>query len=166
MRSIGLAFSIAALLGLTATPRARAQTLPPEEDEMPWADTAFVILRSTVSYRAAAEAARTAAHDLGVKLDLRGLVPHRTLGLTMSREVCQEGGDFPCYWPRGTGDDGLYISVEHTSAYEDIEGDLYFVVLASGPRDSDAIKQALRKARGRYPDVYVKNSRMYLGCGH
>ena len=166
MRSIGLAFGIAALLGFTAAPRARAQPLPPEEDAEPWSDTSFVILRSSVSYRVAAETARAAARDLGVKLDLRGLVPHRTLGLTFAREVCQESGDFPCYWPRGSTEDGLYVSVEHTSAYEDFEGDLFIVVLASGPRGSADIKTALRKARDRYPDVQVKSSRMYLGCGH
>jgi hypothetical protein len=127
----------------------------------------FVILKATPSYAEARTVAASAAERLAIKLDLRELLPDREVGLTFSEEACRnEFGEFPCYVPRGRWDDGVYISVEHSSSYQGLEEGQYIVVLASGaPRDR-SIGAALRRARGLYPDVTVKTAPVYLGCIH
>ena len=127
----------------------------------------FVIIKATPSYAEARAAAVAAAERLAIRLDLRELVPDVSMGLTFSQDACaSEFGEFPCYVPRGRWDDGVYLSVEHSSAYEGFEEGLYVVVLASGsPRDR-TIGAAVRRAKGQYPDVSVKTAPVYLGCIH
>jgi hypothetical protein len=127
----------------------------------------FVIIKSTTSYADARAVAADAAERLAIRLDLRDLVPNADVGLTFSRDACaDEFGEYPCYVPRGRWDDGVYISVEHSSSYEGLEEGLYVVMLASGsPRDR-TIGAAVRRARGLYPDVFVKTAPVYLGCIH
>ena len=128
---------------------------------------AFVILKTTPSYAEARAVAAAAAERLAIKMDLRELVPDREMGLTFSEEACKnEFGEFPCYVPRGRWDDGVYISIEHSSSYEGFEEGQYVVMLASGaPRDR-AIGAAVRRAKSEYPDVVVKTAPVYLGCIH
>jgi hypothetical protein len=127
----------------------------------------FVIIKSTPSYAEARALAASAAERMAIKLDLRELLPDRNVGLTFSEEACtNEFGEFPCYVARGRWDDGVYLSVEHSSSYEGLEEGLYIVVLASGsPRDR-SIGAALRRARSLYPDVMVRTAPVYLGCIH
>lgn len=127
----------------------------------------FVILKATPSYAEARALAAGAAERLAIRMDLRDLVPDSTVGLTFSQDACaNEFGEFPCYVPRGRWDDGVYVSVEHSSSYVGFEEGLYIVVLASGsPRDR-AIGAAVRRAKGQYPDVLVKTAPVYLGCMH
>ena len=127
----------------------------------------FVILKSTPSYAEARAVAAAAAERLAIRLDLRDLVPNGNMGLTFSRDACDnEFGEFPCYVPRGRWDDGVYLSVEHSSSYEGFEEGLYVVMLASGsPRDR-AVGAALRRAKSQYPDATVKTAPVYLGCIH
>jgi hypothetical protein len=127
----------------------------------------FVIIRATASYAEARAVAAAAAERLAIRLDLRDLVPDASVGLTFSRDACDsEFGEFPCYVPRGRWDDGVYLSVEHSSSYEGFEDGLYLVMLASGaPRDR-AIGAAVRRAKGQYPDVAVRTAPVYIGCIH
>jgi hypothetical protein len=127
----------------------------------------FVIIKATPNYDEARALAAAAAERLAIRLDLRDLAPDAAAGLTFSRESCEnEFGEYPCYVPRGRWDDGVYLSVEHSSSYEGFEEGLYIVVLASGsPRDR-AIGAAVRRAKGQYPDVSVKTAPVYLGCIH
>jgi hypothetical protein len=127
----------------------------------------FVILKATPSYAEARALAAAAAERLAIRLDLRDLVPDGAVGLTFSQDACaNEFGEFPCYVPRGRWDDGVYVSVEHSSSYVGFEEGLYIVVLASGsPRDR-TIGAAVRRAKGQYPEVLVKTAPVYLGCIH
>jgi hypothetical protein len=127
----------------------------------------FVILKATPSYAEARAAASAAAERLAIRLDLRELIPDSTVGLTFSQDACtNEFGEFPCYVPRGRWDDGVYVSVEHSSSYVGFEEGMYIVVLASGsPRDR-VIGAAVRRAKAQYPDVLVKTAPVYLGCIH
>jgi hypothetical protein len=78
----------------------------------------FVIVTSTPDYRAAVRAARDAARQLDVRLDLRKLSPHAKGGLTFPRTDCEESAfEYPCYVARGRDDDGAYVSVEYSTAY-------------------------------------------------
>jgi len=127
----------------------------------------FVILKATHSYAEARALAAGAAERLAIRLDLRDLTPDRDVGLTFSEDACKnEFGEYPCYVPRGRWDDGVYLSIEHSSSYEGFEEGLYMVMLASGtPRDR-AIGAAVRRAKGAYPEVVVKTAPVYLGCIH
>jgi hypothetical protein len=127
----------------------------------------FVILKSTPNYAEARALAAAASEQLAIRLNLRDLLPDGAMGLTFSQDACtNEFGEFPCYVPRGRWDDGVYVSVEHSSSYVGFEEGLYIVVLASGsPRDR-AIGAALRRAKGQYPDAVVKTAPVYLGCIH
>ena len=127
----------------------------------------FVIIRSTPSYAEARLLAAEAAERLAIRLDLRDLAPDGEVGLTFPKESCDaEFGEYPCYVARGRWDDGVYISIEHSSSYEGFDEGQYVVMLASGsPRDR-AIGAAVRRAKGSYPDVIVKTAPVYLGCIH
>ena len=73
----------------TAIPSPAEENVEPE----PFLDKEFVIVRSTSSFEDAAKAAASAAAKLGVRLDLRGLSPHKRTGLTFSREECRRGDE-------------------------------------------------------------------------
>jgi hypothetical protein len=152
------AVSLAALLAVTATP-------PSSDPDV--VRKSFVIIKATPDYAEARALAAAAAERLAIRLDLRDLAPDGDVGLTFPKEACtEEFGQYPCYVPRGRWDDGVYLSVEHSSSYEGFEEGFYIVVLASGaPRDR-AIGAALRRAKGAYPDVQVKSAPVYLGCIH
>ena len=127
----------------------------------------FVILKATASYADARTLAAEAAERLAIRLDLRNLTPDRSIGLTFPESDCRdEFGEFPCYVARGRGDDGVYLSIEHSSSYEGFGEAQYLVVLASGaPRDR-AVGAALRRAKGSFPETTVKTTPIYIGCIH
>jgi hypothetical protein len=144
-----------------------AATSPVPEHDPDVVRKSFVILKSTVDYAEARALAAAAAERLAIRLDLRELIPDSTVGLTFSQDACtNEFGEFPCYVPRGRWDDGVYVSIEHSSSYVGFEEGLYIVVLASGsPRDR-AIGAAVRRAKAQFPDLMVKTAPVYLGCIH
>ena len=127
----------------------------------------FVIIKATHDYAEARALAAAAAEKLAIRLDLRDLAPDREVGLTFPEDACKnEFGEYPWYVPRGRWDDGVYLSIEHSSSYEGFDEGLYMVVLASGaPRDR-AIGAAVRRAKSAYPEVVVKTAPVYLGCIH
>ena len=156
------AVTLAALVAVSSAAPDRAPDRDPDVVRK-----SFVILKATPSYAEARSFAAAAAEQLAIKLDLRDLAPDAAVGLTFPRESCEdEFGAYPCYVPRGRFDDGVYISVEHSSSYEGFEEGLYVVMLASGsPRDR-TVAAALRRAKSQYPDVVVKIALVYLGCIH
>ena len=158
----------AALLVLLATapsdPAPSTATRTPDPDVV---SKAFVILEATASYDEARAAAAAAAESLAIRMDLRGLSPDRTIGLTLSEADCaDECGEFPCSVPRGRWDDGVYLSVEHSSSYAGFDENQYLVVLASGAPHDRGVRAALRRAKSAYPAAFVKTVPVYLGCIH
>ena len=144
-----------------------AVTSPVSERDPDVVRKSFVILKATASSADARTLAAEAAERLAIRLDLRNLAPDRTMGLTFPEDDCRnEFGEFPCYVARGRWDDGVYLSVEHSSSYEGFEEGQYLVVLASGsPRDR-VVGAALRRARGSFPETVVKTAPVYVGCIH
>ena len=128
----------------------------------------FVILKATPSYAEARAVAVAAAERLAIRLDLRELVPDVSVGLTFSQDACaSEFGAFPCYVPRGRWDDGVYLSVEHSSSYEGFEEGLYVVMLASGSAPgSDDRRGPCAARKASTPTLTVKTAPVYLGCIH
>jgi hypothetical protein len=148
-------------VSLLATTSAAAE---PPADIVP---KSFVILKATASYADARAVAGSAAEQLALRLDLRDLAPDATLGLTFSEDACRaEFGEFPCYVPRGRFDDGVYISIEHSSSYEGMDEGQYLVVLASGAPHDRLVRAALRRAKGGFPAAVVKTTPVFLGCLH
>ena len=150
------------LLLLTTTYSLSAQT----EDEM-MVKKSFLILQSTKSYPDALKTARGAASSLAYRLDLRGLKPNIREGLTFSRPECDSNGwEYPCYVPRGRYDDGAYISIERSDAYNGFSKGYYIVIAASGEPAGKEVKGAFVKARPLYRQAYLKTAKVYMGCMH
>jgi hypothetical protein len=127
----------------------------------------FVIVKSTPDYRAAVRAARDAARQLGVRLDLRSLSPHAKGGLTFPKKDCEESAfEYPCYVARGRDDDGAYVSVEYSTAYAGFRPSLYIVVAASDSQGGQIAKDALKAARKVFKDAYARRTGVYMGCMH
>ena len=132
-----------------------------------WAERSFVIVGTTENYDAAIEIASDASYHLDLLLDLRELSPDSTIGLTWSPEICDgTGWEHPCYVARGRFDNGVYISIEHSSAYEGFAEGYYIVVMASGMPNSSIVRQSLNKAREFVADAYLKTTKVYMGCLH
>ena len=126
----------------------------------------FVIVRSTTSFDEATRVARETAAACGLPLNLRGAL-QKGRGLTFSEERCEESGfDYPCYVARGRYDDGVYVSVEWSSAYSSFAKDRYVVIAASGDQGADEIPKTLAAVQPKFPDSYRKSSKVYMGCIH
>jgi hypothetical protein len=128
----------------------------------------LVIAGSSRTYADARQTAVAAARRLGLPLQLGNLSPVRgRRGLTLPKKICAENGfDYPCYVARGRYDDGLYVSIEHTSAYSELTPGLYIVVVASAPAGERTIMKAERAARAIIPDAYSRRVGVYMGCIH
>lgn len=138
-----------------------------QEQEEQFIEKEFVIILSSKDYDAALRTAKSAAEKLQYKLDLRDLKKNKQSGLTWSEKICEdEWGEFPCYVARGRYDDGNYVSVEYSNAYNDFTEGYYIVVIAGGAKGSEDVKSALAKAKRFYKNAYSKTTKVYIGCMH
>ena len=65
------------------------------------------------------------------------------------------------YGTRGRFNDGSYISIEYTDKYEGFSKGYYIVIASSGAKGS--LKHELKKIKKKYPDAYIKTSKIYIG---
>jgi hypothetical protein len=135
----------------------------------------FLLIQSSADYKAALQTARDAAKELHIKLDLRGLVPDKNphIGLSLPTDTCikyskEEGGavDSSCYIARGRFDDGEYISIEYSNAYDGFSKGYYIVVVGSSIEKGPELMAALEKVKTKYADAYIKASKVYMCCMH
>ena len=139
----------------------------PSDFENLFVPKSIVIVKSTRSYADAKRTAELAASRLHWKLDLRGLLESKPSGLTLSPSECERNGySYPCYVARGRYDDGLYVSIEHSNAYQGFKKGLYIVVVASGIPEDPAIASALTQVKVAYGDAYSKLTKVFVGCMH
>jgi hypothetical protein len=83
------------------------------QDESQFVKRNFVIIHSAKNYSDAKSTAKNAAKILKLKLNLRGLQPNKTTGLTLSKKECKNNGwEYPNNYGRGRFDDGEYVSIE------------------------------------------------------
>ena len=153
---------------LTAVLAALLAVTPPVPERDPdVVRKSFVILKATASYADAGRWRRRRPSGWRSGSTCATWRRDRTMGLTFPEDDCRnEFGEFPCYVARGRWDDGVYLSVEHSSSYEGFEEGQYLVVLASGsPRDR-GVGAALRRAKGSFPETIVKTAPVYVGCIH
>jgi len=133
----------------------------------PWVEKSFIIILSTKSYSEAKKMAENASKNLKIKLDLRGLIPNKELGLTLKEAECKESAFYyPCYVPRGRWDNGEYISIEHSSAYKGFQPDYYIVIATSAEKDNTSLKDKEKEIKKIIPDAYLKKASVYMGCMH
>lgn len=160
------------------TPEMESAPAPEEFEDMDWAeyeasltkDFSFVIIISTKSYDAALKRAKEASEKLGYPLDLRGLHANDEIGLSFSKQVCEDeicggGLDYPIYIPRSDWGEEKYISVEYSDAFDGFTKGYYIVVVASGEKGAPIVKEALKEAKKHYKDAYAKTCGVYMGCG-
>ena len=122
----------------------------------------FLIIKSTKNYDKALKKAQLACNQLGLTLKLNGNYYDKEEGLANSSECgC---GELHGYFPRGRYDDGNYISIEFSSAYDGFAEGYYIIVVSSGNRED--VKLLLPKAQQFYADAYIKDSKAYMGCMH
>lgn len=111
-----------------------------------------------------------------IKLDLRGLIPSKDkfIGLSLPADTCakyseEEFGvkdDSPCYLARGRWDDGIYISIEYSTAYKEFREGYFIVVVGSSGEKDPPLMAALEKVKTKYSDAYIKISKVYMCCMH
>ena len=132
----------------------------------PWVKKKFVIISSTKNYDNALAVAKLASNKLKQKLDLRGLTPDKKNGLTHAPKDCPPE-THPCYFTRGRYDDGEHISIEYSNGFKEFAVGYYIVIIGSFFKaENDIITKLLDKAKVHFPDVYAKDSEVYLGCMH
>ncbi len=127
----------------------------------------FIIIISTTDYGAALERAEDASQKLKLDLDLRGLEEDEQYGLSWPEEECQdEWGSDHCYIARGRWDDGSYVSIEYSDAFDGFTPGYYIVIVGSGEPRSRELWKTLRKTKTYYRDAYSKRTDVYIGCMH
>lgn len=135
----------------------------------------FLLIQSTPEYETAIQTAKSASKDLNIKLDLRGLVRDQNtrIGLSLPADTClkyteeEEGSrDSSCYMARGRWDDGIYISVEYSNAYQGFSKGFYIVVVGSSDKKDATLVETLTKVKTKYSDAYIKSSKVYMCCMH
>jgi hypothetical protein len=143
--------------------QSKAQDNPHEP--IPYVNKHFCIILSTKSYAAAKKVAEEARKKFKMKVDYRDLLPNKKIGLSMSEADCEaESFDYPAYISRGRYDDGEYISIEYSNAFDSFAKGYYMVIVASG--DASACKATLRKVKPVYKTAYIKQTEVYIGCMH
>lgn len=128
----------------------------------PYVSKGFLIILSTKSYEGALKAAKEASTKLDFDFQNRGLYKDEELGLT-SDEQCG-CGEWHGYIARGRYDDGNYVTIDYSDAYESFTDGYYIVIVASGKRSD--MRRTLKEVKEHYQDAYIKNSDVYIGCMH
>ena len=127
----------------------------------------YIIVSAGKNYEAIKKQAKTVADKLGYELNLRDLEYHKTEGLSFSQVVCQEENmEYPFYIARGRWDDGEYVSVEYTNAYEGFTPGYYIIMVSSHDKGAAELKTALQHVKKSYKTAYIKYADVYMGCIH
>lgn len=126
----------------------------------------FMIILSSKDFEKSMEYAVEAAEKLQLELridDLEEVDGH----LSYSPTICDESGfDHPCYVARGRYDDGDYVSVEQSDAYDGFTRGYFIVVVSSGPKSDPDRRDLLVDVKAHYESAYVKSTQVYMGCMH
>ncbi len=133
----------------------------------------FLIIQSTKDYSAALFTVKEASKKLGIKINLKYLVPDKDslIGLSLSKaekdSIKASPFDYDTvYVPRGRWDDGIYISIEYSNRYDNFSKGYYLVMVGSGFKKDPQVAKTLKKVKTKYPDAYIKRSKVYICCMH
>jgi hypothetical protein len=136
----------------------------------------FLILSSSKDYKTALAAANQSSQSLKLPLQLRGLKPKTNVkkGLTLPKDSCilymgglySDGDEADCYFARGRFDDGQYVSIEYSDAYDSFAKGYYIVIISNSQKESEELKSLYKKSKVKYNDAYIKMSKVYMCCMH
>ncbi|PBQ32982.1 hypothetical protein CNR22_14760 [Sphingobacteriaceae bacterium] len=137
------------------------------QQEASFVNKSFLIIGSTKKIADAYAIAKKASEKTHIHFQDNQLQANKNSGATFPADTCKAAGfEFPCYIARGRYDDGVYLSIEYSDAYSGFAKGLFIVVAANGdPNDKDLI-QTLQKVKVHYPDSYIKQTKVYVGCMH
>ena len=133
-----------------------------ELENHPYLDQSFLIIASSADYNDAETIALQAKEKLGLDYPTKEFYPDKVEGFKTD-EVCN-CGEIHGYFPRGSHDDGNYVSIEFSSAYQGFTEGYYIVIVSSGPRED--VGNELPKIQKYFKQAYIKNSEIYVGCMH
>lgn len=125
-------------------------------------EKSFIVVGSAKKYKKALRKAQKAANKLVIPIDLRGMINDSDHGLT-SNEICG-CGEKHGYHPRGRYDDGKYISIEYSSAYDGFTPGFYLIIVASGVTED--ISPLLEEIQLKIKNAQLKSTRIYMGGMH
>ncbi len=137
------------------------------EDFNYYVDTDFIIVFSSKKYNETFEKALEISKKLNYPINFRNLEFNKDIGLSYTKASLEDEnsggiiGTYPWYDPRGRFNDGSYISIEYTNKYEGFSKGYYIVIASSGAKGS--LKHELKKIKKKYPDAYIKTSKIYIG---
>jgi len=127
----------------------------------------FLIVSASKNYDATKILAKKVSEKLGYKLNLRDLIPNKTLGLTFPKDTCEVNNfEFPTYIARGRWDDGEYVSIEYTNEYEGFTPGYYIIIVSSHDKGNPELSNVLKYVKKYYKSAYIKYADVYMGCMH
>jgi len=116
----------------------------------------ILVAQQFATYQQAFDAAQDLSEKTKIRIDLRGLSYNNHIGLSVSPEDCRESGlIFPHYFPRGDYDDGVYISIEYSNAYQNLPNGKYLLVVASGNKINSSIDLTKKRIEKEYPSAQI-----------
>jgi hypothetical protein len=137
-----------------------------QTDEM-FVSKSYLILASTKNINEAFTIAKTSAKKTGFIFQDNKLKTDKTIGATFPKDTCDAFAfEYPCYVARGRYDDGSYISVEYSDAYEGFTKGYFIVIASSYFKENTQIKLDQKKVKPFYPQAYIKSTKVYIGCMH
>ena len=131
-------------------------------------DVTFVIAASEKTYSQAVHKAASLSEKSGILYNTNGVnfdPQHKddNGGLTYPKHQCESNNwGYPCYVSRGRWDEGMYITVEYSSAIQGFTPGLYVVIAASGKKDT--LVPSFNTVKHFVPDAYMKTASVYVGC--
>jgi hypothetical protein len=141
------------------------QDIVSQENDDPFMSRSFLILASVKNVKDAYKAAEKAAKSTGLPFKNKKIAADSSIGATFPKDTCDAAGyNHPCYWARGTYDNGDYISIEYSDSFYGFASGYFMVIASSG--DLADVKKAKEKIRTLYPKAYIKTTKVYVGCMH
>jgi hypothetical protein len=117
----------------------------------------LVVIKTTEDRAEAMAAASQAATKLGYQLNLRGLSENDKLGLSHTKEFCEnKGWSHPCITPRAWSNDGVYVSVDRNFYYTEFDKGMYIVTVATGDPGDKLLGEVLQKVQQLYPSSFAR----------
>ena len=133
-----------------------------QDEYQPFIDQSFLIISSTTDFDSAEKIAQEAKEKLKLDYPTSVFYPDESEGFKTD-EVCG-CGEVHQYFPRGSHDNGNYVSIEYSSGYEGFTEGYYIVIVSSGQKAN--VQKELRKAKKYFPKAYIKTAEIYVGCRH
>lgn len=133
-----------------------------QDDYQPYINQSFLIISSSTDFNSAEKIAKKAKKKLKLDYPTSVFYPDKSKGFKTD-EVCG-CGEVHGYFPRGSHDNGNYVSIEYSSGYDGFTEGYYIVIVASG--EKALVQKELSKVKKHFAQAYIKNSEIYVGCRH